>query len=53
MTEHERGQPPAERGAQEPTPTSQAAATDEMTDEQLDQVAGGKIIIDVEKVERA
>jgi hypothetical protein len=29
--------------AQEPTPTSQAAATDEMTDEQLEQVAGGII----------
>jgi hypothetical protein len=30
--------------AQEPTPTSQAAATDEMTDEQLDQVAGGNTV---------
>ena len=29
--------------AQEPTPATQAAATDEMTDEQLDQVAGGII----------
>ena len=29
--------------AQEPTPTSEAAATDEMTDAQLDQVAGGII----------
>jgi hypothetical protein len=30
--------------AQEPAPTSQAAASDEMTDEQLDQVAGGNTV---------
>ena len=31
----------SEPGQQDPTPTSQAAATEELSDEQLDQVAGG------------
>ena len=30
--------------AQEPTPTSPIAATEEMTDEQLEQVAGGNTV---------
>jgi hypothetical protein len=34
--------------AQEPTPTGQTAASDEMTDEQLDRVAGGIIATELD-----
>ena len=53
MTEQDPKQQTTESGQQEPMPTKQAEAAGELSDEQLDRVAGGKIIIDVEKVERA
>jgi len=50
MTEQDPKQQTTESGQQEPTPAKQAEAAGELSDEQLDRVAGGKIIIDVEKV---
>ena len=42
MIEHVQPNQQAEPGPpQEPTPKSQAEATEELSDEQLDQVAGG------------
>jgi hypothetical protein len=41
MAEQDRRQPQTEPGQQEPTPTSQAQADGELSDEALENVAGG------------